>query len=64
MHEEVLAPALLWIDDKTIQERGRHPHGIRRLVRPSGRRRNSAAGGTGDAMDVADLRTARPSPVR
>jgi hypothetical protein len=50
--------------DKTIQERGHHPHGVRRLVRPPGRRRNSAAGGTGDAVDVADLRTARPSPVR
>jgi hypothetical protein len=51
-------------EDKIIQERGRHLHGVRRLVRPPGRRRNSADGGAGDATDVADLRTARPSPVR
>jgi hypothetical protein len=51
-------------EDKTIQERGRHLHGVRRLVRPPGRRRSSAAGGAGDTTDVADLRTARPSPVR
>ena len=50
-------------EDKTIQERDRHLHGVRRLVRPSGRHRNSAAGGMGDATDVADLRTARPSLV-
>ena len=48
--EEVLAPVLLRSEDKTIQERGRRPHG--------------AAGGAGEAVDVADLRTARPSPVR
>jgi hypothetical protein len=51
-------------EDKTIPECGRHLHGVRRLVRPPGRRRSSAAGGAGDATDVADLRTARPSPVR
>jgi hypothetical protein len=45
-------------EDKTIQECGRHLHGVRRLVRPPGRRRNSAAGSAGDATDVADLRTA------
>jgi hypothetical protein len=57
-------PSSYGSEDKTIQERGRRPHGIRCLVRPPGRCRNSAAGGEGDAMDVADLRTARPSPVR
>jgi hypothetical protein len=46
-------------EDKTIQECHRRPHGIRRLVRPPG-----AAGGAGEAVDVADPRTARPSPVR
>jgi hypothetical protein len=46
-------------EDKTIQERRRRPHGVRRLVRPPG-----AAGGTGEAMDVDDPRTARPSLVR
>jgi hypothetical protein len=46
-------------EDKTLQERHRRPHGVRRLVRPPG-----AAGGAGEAMDVADPRTARPSPVR
>jgi hypothetical protein len=56
-------PSSYGSEDKTIQERGRHPHGVRRLVRPPGRRRTSAAGGAGDAIDVADLRTARPSPV-
>jgi hypothetical protein len=50
-------------EDKTIQERDRHLHGVRRLVRPPGRRRSSAAGGAGDTTDVADLRTARPLPV-
>jgi hypothetical protein len=40
------------------------PHGVRRLVQPPGRRRSSAVGGAGDAVDVADLRTARPSLVR
>jgi hypothetical protein len=51
-------------EDKTIQERGHHPHGVRRLIRPPGRRRNSAAGSAKDVMDVADLRTGRPSSVR
>jgi hypothetical protein len=46
-------------EDKTIQEHGRCPRGVRRLVRPPG-----TAGGAGEAVDVADLRTARPSPVR
>jgi hypothetical protein len=32
VHKEVLAPALLRSEDKTIQERGRHLHGVRRLV--------------------------------
>jgi hypothetical protein len=31
---------------------------------PPGRRRSSAAGNMGEAVDVADLRTARPSPMR
>jgi hypothetical protein len=43
----------------TIQEHERRPRGIRRVVRPHG-----AAGGVGRAMDVADLRTTQPSPVR
>jgi hypothetical protein len=51
-------------EDKTIQERGRHLHDVRRLVRPSGRRRNDAADGAGDTTDVADLCMVRPSPVR
>jgi hypothetical protein len=46
-------------EDKTIQERRRRPHGVRRLVRPPG-----AAGGAGEAVDVGDLHTAQPSPVR
>jgi hypothetical protein len=46
-------------EDKTIQERRRRPRGVRRLVRPSG-----ATGGAGEAVDVANPRTARPSPVR
>jgi hypothetical protein len=58
--EEVLAPVLLWSGDKTIQERSRRPRGgVRPLVRPPG-----AAGGAGEVVDVADLRMARPSPVR
>jgi hypothetical protein len=57
-------PSFYGGEDKTIPECGRHLHGVRRLVRPPGRRRSSAAGGAGDATDVADLRTARPSPVR
>jgi hypothetical protein len=51
-------------EDKTIQERGRHPHDGRCLVRPPGRRRSCAAGGAGGTTGAADLRTARPSPVR
>jgi hypothetical protein len=46
-------------EDRTIQERRPHPHGVQRLVRPP-----SAAGATGEAVDVANPRTARPSPVR
>jgi hypothetical protein len=46
-------------EDKTIQERRRRHRGVRRLVRPTG-----AAGGTGKVVDVADLRTAQPSPVQ
>jgi hypothetical protein len=46
-------------EDKTIQERRRRPHGVRRLVRPPG-----ATGGAGETMDVANPRAARPSPVR
>jgi hypothetical protein len=46
-------------EDKTIQECGRHPHGVQRLVCPP-----STASGAGEAVDVADPRTARPSPVR
>jgi hypothetical protein len=57
--EEVLAPILLQSEDKTIQERDRHPRDVRRLIRPPG-----AADSAGEAVDVADLRTARPSPVR
>jgi hypothetical protein len=59
MREEVLTPVLLWSEDKTIQERGRRPHGVRRLVRSPG-----AADGAGEAVDVADLRTTQPSPTR
>jgi hypothetical protein len=51
-------------EDKTIQERDRHLHGVRCLVRPPGQRRKSVAGGAGDATDAADLRTVQPSPVR
>jgi hypothetical protein len=40
------------------------PHGVRRLVQPLGRRQSSAAGSAGDAVDVADLRTTRPSPMQ
>jgi hypothetical protein len=57
--EEVLAPVLLRSEDKTIQEHGHRPRGVRRLVHPP-----SAAGAAGEVVDVADLRTARPSPVR
>jgi hypothetical protein len=59
-HEGVLAPiSTNRSEDKTIQERRRHCHDIRRLVQPP-----SAAGGAGEAVDVVDLRTAPPSPVR
>jgi hypothetical protein len=51
-------------EDKTIQECVRHPHGVRRLVQPPGRRWSSAAGDAGDTMDVAEPCTMRPSPVR
>jgi hypothetical protein len=57
--EEVLAPVLPQSEDKTIQERRRHPRGVRRLVRPP-----STASGAGEAVDVADPRTARPLSVR
>jgi hypothetical protein len=46
-------------EDKTIQERRLHPHGVRRLVRPPG-----VTGGAGEALDVANPRTTQPSPVR
>jgi hypothetical protein len=45
--------------DKTIQERRRHPRGVRRLVRSPG-----VTGGAGEVVDVANPRAARPSPVR
>jgi hypothetical protein len=51
-------------EDKTIQERDCHLRGVRRLLRPPGRRRSSAAGCAGNATDAADLRMARSSPVR
>jgi hypothetical protein len=51
-------------EDKTIQERGHHLHGVQHLVRPPGQCRSSATGGAGDVAEVADLRTTRPSPVR
>jgi hypothetical protein len=57
-HVEVLAPALLQSEDKTIQERGRHLRGVRRLVRPPGMASEQCA------MDATNLRTTRPSPVR
>jgi hypothetical protein len=57
-HEEVLAPALLRSEDKTIQERGRHLRGVQRLVRPP------RAASEQCAMDATDLRTTRSSPVR
>jgi hypothetical protein len=46
-------------EDKTIQECRPHPHGVRRLVRPP-----STTGAAREAVDVANPRTARPSPVR
>jgi hypothetical protein len=46
-------------EDKTVQEHEHRPRGVRRVVRPPG-----AAGGTGRAVDMAGLRTTRPSPVR
>jgi hypothetical protein len=54
-----LLSSLRGSEDKTIQERGRRPRGVQCLVRPPG-----AAAGAGEAMDVADLRMARPSPMR
>jgi hypothetical protein len=57
-------PSSYGSEDKTIQERSRHPHGVRRLVRPPGRRRSSVDGDAGEAVDVADLRMAQPSPLR
>jgi hypothetical protein len=42
-----------------IQERSRRPRSVQGHVQPP-----SAAGDAGEAMGVADLRTARPSPVR
>jgi hypothetical protein len=51
-------------EDKTIQERGRHRRGVRRLVQPPRRCQSSATGCIWNATDAADLRTARPSPVR
>jgi hypothetical protein len=62
--EEVLAPSSYGGEDKTIQEHGRHLHGVRRLVRPPGQRQSSAASGAGDTTDAVDLCTARPSPVQ
>jgi hypothetical protein len=46
-------------EDWTIQEHGHRPCGVRRLVQSPG-----VAGGARRAVDVADLRTARSSPVR
>jgi hypothetical protein len=46
-------------EDKTIREHGHRPWGVRHVVRPPG-----AASGAGRAVDMADLRTVRPSPVR
>jgi hypothetical protein len=51
-------------EDKTIQERGRHLRGVRRLVQPPRRRQSRAASCAGNATDAADLHTARPLPVR
>jgi hypothetical protein len=54
-------------DDKTIQARDRHLHGVRRLVRPPGgvgAAWPAVAGDAGGAAGAADLRTARPSPVQ
>jgi hypothetical protein len=50
-HKEVLTPVLA----TGVRTR---PGGVRRVVRPPG-----AAGGIGRDVDVADLCTARPSPV-
>jgi hypothetical protein len=58
-HEEVFAPVLA-VGVKARPSRTPPPsHGVRRLVQPP-----SAAGGAGEAVDVADPRTAPPSPVR
>jgi hypothetical protein len=51
-------PSFCGGEDKTIQERDRHLHGVRRFVQPLGRRRNSVAGGAGDATGATDLHTA------
>jgi hypothetical protein len=51
-------------EDKTIQEHDHHLRSVRRLVRPPGRCRSSAAGCAGNTTNAADLRTARLSPVR
>jgi hypothetical protein len=56
--QEVLAPILPRSEDKTIQERRRHSRSVRRLGRSP-----CTAGGAGEAVDVADPRTARPSPM-
>jgi hypothetical protein len=60
-------PSFYGGEDKTIQARDHHLHGIRRLVRPPRRRRSRVAYGSrrrNSAMGTADLCTARPSPVR
>jgi hypothetical protein len=46
-------------EDKTIQEHEHRPRRVRRVVRPPG-----AAGDAGRVVDMAGLRTARPSLVR
>jgi hypothetical protein len=49
--------------DKTIQERGYHLRGVWRLVQPPGRHQSRATSCAGNAIDAADLRTARLLPV-
>jgi hypothetical protein len=51
-------------EDKTIQECGRHPPRRTTSCTTPGRCQSSAAGGVEDTVDVADLHTARLSPVR
>jgi hypothetical protein len=51
--QEVLAPILPRSEDKTIQEHRRLSRSVRRLGRSP-----RTAGGAGEAMDVADPRTA------